>query len=154
MASALTLQSSRSDATAQIRAAGEIDATTGGGDIDIGPVAGSVRASTGAGRVEVTLVDAAGAAQSVEVTSGNGAVVIVLPPGFAGRIDLETAYTQRFGRATRITAPWELQRETTDWENRYGTPRRFVRARGKVGSGGGLLRVRTVNGDVEVRQAG
>ena len=79
-------------------------------------------------------------------------MLLVLPAGFDGTIELETAYTERHG-PTRITAPWELQRETTDWESRYGTPRRFVRARGSAGSGrGGHVLVRTVNGDIEVRE--
>jgi len=76
----------------------------------------------------------------------------VLPAGFDGTIELETAYTERHG-PTRITAPWELQRTLSDWESDYGTPRRFVRARGTAGNGrGGSVRVKTVNGDVEVRE--
>jgi beta-lactamase regulating signal transducer with metallopeptidase domain/DUF4097 and DUF4098 domain-containing protein YvlB len=134
------------------RSAGLVDASTGGGDVTIGPVAGSVRAGTGAGRVEVTLVEAGGEEQSVEIKSGNGRVLLVLPAGFDGTIELETAYTERHG-PTRITAPWELQRTLSDWESDYGTPRRFVRARGTVGNGrGGYVRVKTVNGDVEVRE--
>ena len=133
------------------RSAGFVDASTGGGDVKIGPVAGSVRAGTGAGRVEVTLADARGEEQSVEIHSGNGAVVLVLPAGFDGTIDLETAYTKNHD-VTRIIAPWELQRSTTDWDDSHGTPRRFVRAKGTAGSGrGGHVKVRTVNGNVEVR---
>ena len=133
------------------RSAGLVDASTGGGDVTIGPAAGSVRASTGAGRVQVTMVDAGSEEQTVEVKSGSGAVVIELPAGFDGTLDLETAYTRSFGRATRIDAPGELTRETTGWDDRYGSPRRYVRARGKLGTGRGLVRVVTVNGDVEVR---
>jgi DUF4097 and DUF4098 domain-containing protein YvlB len=134
------------------KSAGMVDASTGGGDVTIGPVAGSVRAGTGAGRVEVTLVDSRGEEQSVEIHSGNGAVVLVLPAGFDGTIDLETAYTERHG-PTKITAPWNLQRSVSGWESEYGTPRRFVRAKGSAGSGrGGHVVVKTTNGDVEVRE--
>jgi hypothetical protein len=111
-----------------------------------------VRANTGAGDVEVTLAAAGGEPQLVEVSSGNGRVEIVLPPGFGGTLDLETAYTRRTGPTT-ITAPGALERTTTDWDDRQGTPRRYVRARGAIGSGSGLVRVRTVNGDVVVRVA-
>ena len=132
-----------------------VDAHTGGGDIEIGPVAGSVSAVTGAGRVRVTLVDAEGAEQSVEIRSGSGQVIVELPASFNGRIELETAYTRAFGRATRIESPWDLEREeTTAWESNRGTPRRFVRARGVAGSGGGLVRINTVNGDIILRRAG
>ncbi|MBC7788818.1 MAG: M56 family metallopeptidase [Anaerolineae bacterium] len=136
------------------RGAGMVDAHTGGGEIEIGPVAGSVRASTGAGKVSVTLIDAQGAEQSVEIKSGTGSVVIELPASFDGVFELETAYTRTFGRATQIESPWVLQREeTTGWESDYGTPRRFVRARGVAGKGGrGLIRVNTVNGDIILRR--
>lgn len=136
------------------RGAGMVDAHTGGGDIEIGPVAGSVSAVTGAGRVRVTLVDAEGAEQSVEIRSGTGQVIVKLPANFNGKIELETAYTRAFGRATRIESPWDLEREeTTAWESNRGTPRRFVRARGVTGSGGGIVRVNTVNGDIILRRA-
>jgi beta-lactamase regulating signal transducer with metallopeptidase domain len=134
-------------------ASGTVEATTGGGDVDIGPVAGSVKAGTGAGEVKVTLIDAAGAAQSVDITTGSGTVVVELPASLDARFDLETAFTQRFGRETRIDSDWVLDRETTpDWDDRQGTPRRYARARGVAGSGRGLVRVRAVNGDVVVRR--
>jgi hypothetical protein len=139
------------------RGAGSVDASTGGGSIRIGPVAGSVRAGTGAGDVEVTLIDGGGEPQTVEVSSGHGRVVIQLPAGFDGRVDLETAYTRNVD-PTRIEAPWPLERSISDWSDREGfgegTPRRYVRASGTIGGGRGLLRVKTVNGDVIVRAGG
>ncbi|HEV8254279.1 MAG TPA: M56 family metallopeptidase [Vicinamibacteria bacterium] len=135
------------------RAAGTVEATTGGGDVEVGPVAGSVKAGTGAGEVRVSLIDAAGAVQSVDITTGSGTVVVELPASLDARFDLETAFTRRFGRETRIDSDWPLARESTpDWDDRQGTPRRYVRARGVAGSGRGLVRVRAVNGDVVVRR--
>jgi beta-lactamase regulating signal transducer with metallopeptidase domain len=135
------------------RAGGSVEASTGGGSIRLGPVAGDVRAATGAGDVEVTVIDAGGEPQSVVVTSGHGRVVIDVPAGFDGRVELETAYTRNVD-PTRIEAPWPLERSTSDWSDREGTPRRHVRATGTVGSGQGLLKVKTVNGDVIVRMGG
>ena len=135
------------------RANGKVAASTGGGDITIGPVAGSVSAETGAGDVEITLVDAEGREQSVEVGSGHGSLELVLPRNFNGRFDLETAYTQNNGRRTRIDSAFELEREeTSQWDDREGTPRKYVRARGQVGEGGGWIRVRVVNGDITIRR--
>lgn len=135
------------------RAAGTVDANTGGGDIEIGPVAGSVRAGTGAGNVRVSLADADGKTQTVEITSGTGKVVVEVPDHLGARFELETAYTKSFGRATRIESAWTLDREaTTRWDASEGTPRRYVRAKGVVGNGRGLIWVRTVNGDIEVRR--
>ena len=135
------------------RAAGLVDASTGGGDVEIGPVAGSVRAGTGAGDIHVTLADAGGERQTVDLTSGSGKMIVELPAGFDGAIELETAYTESHG-TTRIDSAWELQREpVTEWDGREGTPRRYVRARGVLGNGRGLVRVKTVNGDIELRRA-
>ena len=136
------------------RSAGLVDASTGGGAVEIGPVAGSVRAGTGAGDIHVTLADAGGERQTVDLTSGSGKMIVELPAGFDGAIELETSYTESHGRATRIESAWQLQREpTTDWDDREGTPRRYVRARGVLGNGRGLVRIKTVNGDIELRRA-
>jgi beta-lactamase regulating signal transducer with metallopeptidase domain/DUF4097 and DUF4098 domain-containing protein YvlB len=131
---------------------GMVSVSTGGGDITIGPVAGSVRAGTGAGEVRITIVEASGQSQSVEVTAGVGDVVIDWPAGVPARFELETAYTRNFGRRTRIDTGLSLDREETEsWDASYGTPRRYVRARGQVGQGGGVVSVRTVNGDITIR---
>jgi beta-lactamase regulating signal transducer with metallopeptidase domain len=136
------------------RGAGTVEASTGGGDLEIGPIAGSVSAGTGAGTVHVTLADGGGRPQTVEITSGSGPVVIELPEDFDGRFELETAYTRSYGRAARIESAWSLDHEpTTPWDASHGTPRRYVRAHGVSGDGRGRVRVRTVNGDIEVRQA-
>lgn len=135
------------------RGAGLVEASTGGGDIRIGPIAGSVRAGTGAGKVDVTIVEANGAAQNVSVTTGHGRVTIELPASYDGRFELESAYTNNFGRRTQIDSDWSLPiEETKEWDASQGTPRRYVRARGTIGSGRGLVRVRAVNGDVFVRR--
>jgi hypothetical protein len=134
------------------RATGNVRAATGGGDIEVGPVAGSVTATTGAGDVRVTLAKTS-SDQDVSVRSGTGRVRIELPANYDGTLDLETAYTEDFGRATRITTPgeWTVKREsTTSWDDREGTPRRYVRVSGTVGKGGGLVRVKTVNGDIDL----
>jgi hypothetical protein len=79
--------------------------------------------------------------------------VIELPAGFAGRFDLETGYTENFEHRTVIESDWALEHSETDrWDRRQGTPRKYVRARGTVGTGGGLVRVRTVNGDITIRR--
>jgi DUF4097 and DUF4098 domain-containing protein YvlB len=138
------------------RSGGTVDVQTGGGDIEIGPVAGSVSATTGAGDVRISLVDAKGEVQDVEVSTGTGRVELELPANFDATFELETAYTRNYKRATRIEIDgFELEHEpVTDWDDRQGTPRRYVRARGVVGEGRGLVRVRTVNGDIVVRRSG
>ena len=85
------------------------------------------------------------------MTTGNGRVTITLPADFTGTLDLETAYTNNHGRRTAIQSDWPLNvSETPQWDDRNGTPRKFVRARQAIGSGRGVIRVQTVNGDVVI----
>ena len=131
---------------------GEVYAMTGGGDIDIGPATGSVEAHTGAGDVTIELKGAG--AHSVNVTSGRGRVVLVVPRDLDATLELESAYTNNLGHKTRIVSDFPLQTtETADWDAREGTPRRYVRARQTLGKGGGIIRVRTVNGDVILKRS-
>ena len=114
---------------------GEVYASTGGGPIDIGPATGSVEAHTGAGDVTIELKGAG--AHSVDVTSGKGEVVLVLPRDLNATLELETAYTDNLGHKTRIVSDWPLQTtETDNWDRSEGTPRRYVRARQTIGRGG------------------
>ena len=132
---------------------GSVSATTGGGDVELESVAGDAHVSTGAGTVQVTIVNANGTKHSVDVTSGKGRVILYLPANIDARFELETAYTDNFDRRTRIESDFALnQTETNEWDDRFGTPRKFVRATGVLGSGAGLIRVQTVNGDVVVRR--
>lgn len=135
------------------RSAGMLEASTGGGDVTVGPVAGSAIVGTGAGDVRVIVDRARGDDQIIEVTSGSGRVVIELPSDFSGRLDLETAYTRTHEDKARIRSDWELDRDPiTGWEDRYGTPRRFIRARAVLGRGTGRVVVRTVNDEIEIRR--
>ncbi|HEY7569626.1 MAG TPA: M56 family metallopeptidase, partial [Gemmatimonadaceae bacterium] len=88
------------------KSAGVVEASTGGGDITIGPVAGSVIAGTGAGTVSVTLADAGGEPQNVDIHAGVGRITVILPRDFDGTFELETAYTRNFRRATEIRSDW------------------------------------------------
>ncbi len=133
------------------RSAGAVSVSTGGGSIRIGPLAGTAMAHTGAGDVVVDLRGSR--APSAEITSGNGRVEVTLPKDFSGTLDLETAYTDNLGHRTRINSDWPLSSdESADWDDSHGTPRKYVRARRTFGSGGGMISVRTVNGDVVIRR--
>jgi beta-lactamase regulating signal transducer with metallopeptidase domain len=131
--------------------AGEVYASTGGGLIDIGPASGSVEAHTGAGNVTITLTGSG--SHSVDVTSGKGEVVLVVPRDLSATLELESAYTNNLGHETRIESDWPLTvTSTKDWDSSEGTPRKYVRVRQTIGGGGGVIRVRTVNGNVILRR--
>jgi beta-lactamase regulating signal transducer with metallopeptidase domain/DUF4097 and DUF4098 domain-containing protein YvlB len=131
---------------------GSLDATTGGGRIELAAVGGDAKATTGAGEVTISVVNTDGTEHSIEVHSGSGRVILELPASIDARFDIETAYTERHG-ATKVQSDFPVEvNETTEWDGRNGTPRRYVRATGTSGSGRGLIRVRTVNGDVVIRR--
>jgi beta-lactamase regulating signal transducer with metallopeptidase domain/DUF4097 and DUF4098 domain-containing protein YvlB len=131
-------------------ARGAVSVKTGGGDVEIGPVDGSAEAHTGSGDVVVTLDNED--TKGVDITSGNGTVTLMVPRNLAAQLDLETAYTNNRSRATRIVSDLPLSTtETGEWDSRYGTPRRYVRANQAVGGGGRRVRVRTVNGNIVIR---
>jgi hypothetical protein len=91
--------------------------------------------------------------QIIEASSGSGRVIIELPSDFDGRLDLETAHTRTHEETARIRSDWDLNREPlTDWDDRYGTPRRYLRATAVIGRGNARVVVRTVNGEIEIRR--
>lgn len=128
-------------------------ASTGGGDVELRRSGGDATASTGAGNVTISVVNTAGAEHNINVCDGHGRVILELPAQLDATFELETAYTDAFGRRTSIETDFPLEQSATaEWDDRYGTPRKFVRAVGKSGSGAGLIRVNTVNGDIVVRR--
>ena len=134
---------------------GDVTVTTGGGDVEIRRVTGSATVSTGSGDVRITVVDENGEAHEIEASSGHGTIEVTLPRSLDARVELEAAYTEGFGRRSRVESEWSLeQSESRDWESpNGGTPRKFVRATGVLGNGRGLIRIKTVNGDVVLKRA-
>ena len=131
---------------------GQIYAQTGGGSIDIGPATGSVEATTGSGAVRIELKGPD--SHEVDVTNGNGTVTIIAPADLNATLELETAYTDNARERTQILSDWKLPvTETSNWDDREGTPRKYVRARQVLGKGGPVIRVRTVNGNVLLKKA-
>ena len=131
---------------------GRASFTTGGGDVRISNIADDISITTGAGAVELSLISAANPARTVMATSGSGRIVIEVPANFDGRFDLESGYTERHGK-TKIESDFPVNiTETEEWDTRNGTPRRYVRASGSVGAGRGLIKIRTMNGDVVIRR--
>jgi beta-lactamase regulating signal transducer with metallopeptidase domain len=128
-------------------------ASTGGGDIELRATSGSAVASTGAGDVSIRVVGSRGTSHNVNVCDGHGRVTLELPADIDATFELETAYTDNRPNPTTIDSDFGLTRtETHEWDDRYGTPRKFVRATGTIGSGANLIRVTTVNGDIVVHR--
>lgn len=126
--------------------------STGGGDVKISNVADDISVATGVGSVEISVISGNGTARNVSVATTMGRVVIELPSNLDARFDIESAYTERYG-PTRIDSDFPINvTETQDWDSGHGTPRRYVRGSGSVGSGRGLIKIRTMNGNVVIRR--
>jgi hypothetical protein len=133
------------------RSRGVVSAETGGGDIEIGPAEGAAAATTGAGNVSINLVGSE--PHPVDVSSGKGNVDIILPKDANATLDLETAYTKNCTKHSKISGDFPLTvTETNEWDASQGTPRKYVRVRQKIGNGGPVIRVRTVNGDIRLKR--
>jgi hypothetical protein len=128
-------------------------ASTGGGNIELRAASGDAVASTGAGDVSIRVVGAGSGSHNINVCDGHGRVTLELPKDIDATFELETAYTDNAPNHTKIESDFDLsQSETHEWDDRFGTPRKFVRAIGRLGAGGSLIRVSTVNGDIVVRR--
>ena len=139
--------------------AGVLHVSRAGGDVHLDDAPKGAHISTGGGRVTVDrsggAVDASTGGGDIEIgpSSGSGAAVIDLPADLSARFEIETAYTDRYGKKTRIVSDFPLKlSETSAWDNSNGTPRRYVRGTGTAGKGGGLVQVKVVNGDVTLRK--
>jgi DUF4097 and DUF4098 domain-containing protein YvlB len=137
-------------------AAGRVEATTGAGAVQVDALDGEAVVRTGAGSVTLTLVgDTRRGEHDVDIRSGTGAVTLTIPAGMGATFDVETGYTRAHGRAVRIETDLPLRRsESATFESiARGTARKHVRASGIVGDGRHRIVIRTVNGDVRIRQA-
>lgn len=116
-------------------ARGGVTASSGNGRITVETSEGPVKASTGNGSIDVRMASLRGV-EDMEFSSGNGRVTVRLPADFAGRLDLGTGRGDAYSDFP-ITVQGRLQRS---------------RLQGTVGSGGPTVRLRSGNGDVEVRR--
>lgn len=112
---------------------GDVRAKTVNGDIDARSTAGRVWANTVNGSITVAgIVDGGG----VEYGTVNGSITIELPSDANARVDLSTV-NGRIATEFPITFDGTID------------PRRI---RADIGSGGGTLRARTVNGGIRLRK--
>lgn len=130
-----------------------VDASTMGGKITIKDTNGSIKASTMAGDVSAHVVGSSTARRDIELSSKSGTIVLNVPKDFPMEIRVILAYTKNAGDHFRIINSLGLsQQESQEWDNSHGTPRKYIRATGRVGSGLNHVTIDTINGDVILRQ--
>jgi len=127
-----------------------VRAKTMGGDIRIRSIDGWVEATTMAGDVEVSVTGDGG---DVKLDSYSGNIVLDLPPGFGMNLDLQIAYTRNSSKTFDIEAPGSAPTTvSSDWDYGSGTPRKYIRRSESVNGGGNAVTIRTVNGNITVRE--
>jgi DUF4097 and DUF4098 domain-containing protein YvlB len=134
-------------------ATGSVDATTMGGPISIGHVNGPTKATTMGGDITARMVGASSSERDVEISSLGGTITLTLPKDFPMDVRITLAYTKSAPRTYEIIDHVGLQQqETPDWDYSNGSPRKYIRAAGRVGSGLNHVVIKTVNGDVILKQ--
>ena len=135
------------------QAVGSLDATTMGGEISIGQANGAIKARTMGGDITARMVGVSSDERDVELTSKGGSITLTLPKDFPMDVRITLAHTKNAPRTYAIVDHVGLdQQETPDWDSSFGSPRKYIRARGRVGSGLNHVTIETVNGDVTLKQ--
>ena len=130
---------------------------TMGGNIEIDQAKASIDAVSMGGNVTLHLVagseGSSSAPDDVELTSTGGGVELTVPKDFPMDVQVTLAYTKTASKTYRIDSNIGLTQNTSgEWDFSQGTPRKYIRAQGRVGSGSNHVVIKTVNGDVVIRQ--
>ena len=131
---------------------GYVHAHTMGGTITIRQVDGPVHADTMGGDVTVHVTGSSGARRDIEMSSMGGTMLLTVPKDFGMDVKIKLGYTHGH-EAVRIMQHLGLEeRQSTEWETRLGTPRKYLWASGRVGDGLNHVTIETINGDVILKQ--
>jgi DUF4097 and DUF4098 domain-containing protein YvlB len=130
-----------------------VDATTMGGNVNLKSVNGAVKATTMGGDVTARLVGSSDQRRDIELSSLGGTITLIVPKDFPMDVRIKLAYTKNANKTFDIIQHAGLsQRESEDWDSSQGTPRKYIYAEGRVGSGLNHVEIKTINGDVILKQ--
>ena len=129
-------------------------ASTMGGDIQIDAIDGWIEASTMGGDVTVIMVGDPGERERrVELKSMGGDIELTVPKGLSMRFDIELAITKGAKREYTITSDFDMDIEKSDkWVRRWGQKRKYIYGTGEVRGGKHLIKLRTTNGNITIRE--
>jgi DUF4097 and DUF4098 domain-containing protein YvlB len=119
------------------RAEGRLDVETGDGGVDVTGRLAAVKLHTGDGSIVYRVEPGTAMSDDWEISTGDGSVALYLPSSFNAELDAHTGDGS-------IRNDLSVEGESVDTKNR-----RTVR--GRLGSGGRLLRVRTGDGTIRLR---
>jgi DUF4097 and DUF4098 domain-containing protein YvlB len=131
-----------------------VEASTGGGNIRVEVEDGWVKAKTGAGDITVKIEGQGGEGDKVaHLMTGKGDVTLTVPRGFSMELDLDIGYTKNSRRDFKIITDLPFDEERTeDWDYSNGSPKKHIYGTGKVAGGKYMVKIRTTNGDIHIRE--
>jgi len=118
---------------------GDLTVNTGDGSIILDGKFSALHARTGDGSVKIHAASGASASADWEITTGDGSITLEVPDGFNGELD---AHTGDGG----------VHVEDVTLSNVTGQLRRNS-VRGRLGSGGRAIRLRTGDGSITIRRS-
>ena len=131
-----------------------VAAKTGGGDINIEILEGWVDATTGAGDVDVFIAQNTADKGDINVTSGNGDIVLTLPSDFSMDLSVELGVTNNSSDNYTLSSDFDINIETDDtWDYSRGTPRKFTTGTASLNGGDHHISINTTNGNVTIKKA-
>ncbi len=132
---------------------GYADASTMGGRVTVNSANGPLKATTMAGDIKARIVGTSSNERDIELSSMAGTIELTVPKDFPMDVRITLAYTKNASRSYQVVDSIGLIQQTSDdWETSMGTPRKYIRAKGRVGSGLNHVTIKTTNGDVIVKQ--
>ena len=128
-------------------------AKTMGGNIHIQQADATVEATTMAGNIDVQITGNSDARRDIDLSSNQGNITLTVPKGFPMQVSVSLATTNNQSKAFRIIDNIGLTQHADDnLDSSKGTPRKYLRATGRSGSGLNQVTLSTINGDVILQQ--
>jgi DUF4097 and DUF4098 domain-containing protein YvlB len=133
----------------------DISATTMGGSIEIESADASVKAVTMAGNIDAKVARGQShGTHDITLSSNSGEIVLTVPKDYPMTVEVTLAYTDDSSGAYKINDNLGLdQSSSKEWDRLHGTPRKYLYAKGRTGSGQNHVTIKTINGNVTIKEA-
>ncbi|MCK9244497.1 MAG: DUF4097 family beta strand repeat-containing protein [Candidatus Marinimicrobia bacterium] len=124
----------------------DLEAITSGGDITASGIVGYIYARTSGGDIEARkLFRPEVTNNAVDLETSGGDIKAYLPANLNADIDAEITITDRWMADANIRSEFPLARSQDIKGSRI-----YIYARGKINQGGVIIRLRSVNGDIDI----
>ncbi|HPC35015.1 MAG TPA: DUF4097 family beta strand repeat-containing protein [Candidatus Marinimicrobia bacterium] len=124
----------------------DLEAITSGGDILADGIVGYIYARTSGGDIEARkLFKPDVKNNAIDLETSGGEIEVVLPANLNANIDAEITVTSRRYADVNIHSDFPIQKS-----HEIKGSRIYIYARGKINKGGDLVRLRTVNGNINI----